>query len=121
MRKKEKFIFTQHDKYRKAFAVAKQLASVCSGVSTREYPNYLEAMEKLLKNWTAGKRVVVDVLEDENDDNEYVAVTANVAKPEVLRPTDDSNEEAINGKAIAGECTQGKCILCHKMGGIQKT
>lgn len=67
---KPKRILSQHEKYRKAFDVAKQLASVCSEVSTREYPSYLGVLEDLLDSWRMGQRVSLKRFDDKSDGND---------------------------------------------------
>ena len=65
---KPKRILSQHEKYRKAFDVAKQLASICSEVTTREYPSYLGVLEDLLEHWRMGQRVSLKQYDDKIDE-----------------------------------------------------
>lgn len=56
---KTKPILSQHDKYRKAFHVAQKLSTVVSESPMREFDEKLAVLEKLLKLWEQGHKVVL--------------------------------------------------------------
>ena len=63
-------VLSQHQKYRKAFAIGQKLATIVSYTSTREFSYAIQCLEKVLKAWEKAQRVIIDIVntETQNDD-----------------------------------------------------
>ena len=60
-------VLSQHEKYRKAYGVAKKLVDIASDLSMREFPYAMNGLEQIASAWEQGKHVVIQVVDPEFD------------------------------------------------------
>ena len=64
-------VLSQHEKYRKAYGVAKKLVDIASDLSTylrmREFPYAMNCLEQIVSPWEQGKHVIIQVVDPEFD------------------------------------------------------
>ena len=54
---------TQHEKYRKSFAIAQKITSIASEIPMREYSYAMDYLQQIVSAWEVGKTVVIQVAE----------------------------------------------------------
>eukprot|EP00794_Sanderia_malayensis_P001024 gene1024-346_t len=92
-------VLSQHEKYRKAFAIAQKLASVSSEIPIRQFNSHLDVLKTILSAWEEEKHVIVNAIipgEEETDNQPLERTTFQenkIVQNENVVPIDDGNAE----------------------------
>ena len=92
-------ILSQQEKYRKVYSIAQKLADIASDISSREFGYAVECLKQIVTAWEQGKRVVVEVVNDDADEGKVFTedtenlINSNIHNATVIDNTKDHVED----------------------------